>query len=250
MLMVSQEPARLLALEVPSNPDDLCVPELQAGSVHVWHAGLPVTGSQPELFENLLSSDEAARRARFHFESDRRDFASARGLLRTLLAAYCGRDPRELRFRYSERGKPSLAGPGSDEGLQFNLSHTRGAILLGICRGRAVGVDIEKVREDFRPQEIAARFFSDAEQQALSSLPEAERRQAFFRCWTRKEAFLKARGDGLSFPLERFDVSIGGEAEVRLTTRPDPAEAERWQIVEAQAPEGYAAAVAAATELG
>jgi 4'-phosphopantetheinyl transferase len=228
----------------------LHVPALNENNIHVWNARLPGGVSQQQYLEGLLSGDESGRRARFQFEDDRRNFAFARGLLRSLLAAYCGGDPRELRFRYSEHGKPSLAGPAGEEDLQFNLSHSRGAVLVAICRGRAVGVDIEKVREDVNPQEIAARFFSLAEQRALMSLAKAEQRQAFFRCWTRKEAFLKARGHGLSFPLERFDVSMGAEeTEVSLTTRPDPAEAERWAILPVPAPEGYAAAVAAATGL-
>jgi 4'-phosphopantetheinyl transferase len=131
--------------------------------------------------------------------------------------------------------------------LQFNLSHTQGAVLLGICRGRAIGVDVERVREDLVPREIAGRFFSLAEQRALMNLPEAEQRHAFFRCWTRKEAFLKARGHGLSFPLAGFDVSIGAyETEVELTTRPDPVEARNWQILRASAPAGCAAAAAVA----
>lgn len=118
---------------------------------------------------------------------------------------------------------------------------------MGICRGRAIGVDVEKVREDLVPREIAERFFSLAERQALLSLPEAEQRPAFFRCWTRKEAFLKARGHGLSFPLAGFDVSFGAvDSEVELTTRPDAAEALEWQIFAVSAPEGCAAAVAVA----
>lgn len=245
--MASKEKLQLLGLEVPANLEELHVPELDGESVHLWHGETNSAGPQPWT-EKLLSSDEVARRDRFHFEADRQSFAFCRGLLRTVLAAYCGGDPRELRFRYSERGKPSLAGTGAEEDLRFNLSHTRGAVMLGICRRRAVGVDVERVREDLRPREIAARFFSAAEQQALSGLPEAEQRQAFFRCWTRKEAFLKARGHGLSFPLSKFDVSIGDrDTEVKLTTRPDPEEAEKWQIFPALAPEGCAAAVAVAT---
>jgi 4'-phosphopantetheinyl transferase len=244
--MASREKLQLMGLEVPANLEELRAPDLDGGSVHLWYGETKSAEQQPWT-EKLLSSDEAARRERFHFEDDRKSFAFCRGLLRTVLAAYCGADPRELRFRYSEHGKPSLAGTGAEQELQFNLSHTRGAVMLGISRRRAVGVDVERVREDLRPREIAARFFSAAEQQALRGLPEAEQRQAFFRCWTRKEAFLKARGHGLSFPLDRFDVSIGdGDEEVRLTTRPGPEEAENWQIFPAPAPGGCIAAVAVA----
>ena len=245
MLMASQVELQMHALEFPARLADLRVPDLDGGSIHLWHASPQQHRSLLPNLSTLLSTDEADRRGRFHFESDRQDFTFARGMLRTVLAAYLQTDPRALRLRYSEHGKPSLVFTGPEKDLQFNLSHTQGAVLLGICRQRAIGVDIERVREDFSPQEIATRFFSSAEQQALMSLPKAEQRRAFFRCWTRKEAFLKARGHGLSFPLERFDVSIAaGETEVRLTTRPDPEEAQRWQILQAPAPDGCAAAVA------
>jgi 4'-phosphopantetheinyl transferase len=250
MSMATGETLQLLGLELPPTLDGLQVPALDGASIHLWHASPLRRRSLLPNFSTLLSSDENDRRERFHFEGDREDFAFARGMLRTVLAAYLETDPRELRFVYSEHGKPSLDWTDSETALQFNLSHTKGAVLLGICRLRAIGVDVERVRKGFSPQEIAARFFSVSEQQALMSLPEAERRAAFFRCWTRKEAFLKARGHGLSFPLPLFDVSIGdvsigaGETEVRLTTRPDPAEAQRWQILHAPAPDGFAAAVA------
>jgi 4'-phosphopantetheinyl transferase len=248
MLMASQEELQLLGLRLPPHLSELRVPALDGGSIHLWHASPVERRSLLPHLSDLLSADEADRRARFHFEGDRQDFTFARGMLRTVLAAYLKTDPRALGFRYSEHGKPSLVLTDPEEDLQFNLSHTQGAVLLGICRQRAIGVDIERVRKDFSPQEIATRFFSVSEQRALMSLPEAEQRQAFFRCWTRKEAFLKARGHGLSFPLDKFDVSIGaGETEVRLTTRPDPAEAQRWHIRQAPAPDGCAAAVAVAS---
>ncbi len=243
------ETVQLRGMELPSALAELRVPVLGGDSVHLWHASPASRAPLLPYFTGLLSADENSRRDRFHFESDQRDFAFARGMLRTLLAAYLATDPRKLRFGYSEHGKPSLLEPQS--GLEFNLSHTQGAVLQAVCSRRAVGVDIERVREDFRPQEIAGRFFSAAERQALQALPEAEQREAFFRCWTRKEAFLKARGSGLSFPLAQFDVSIGAaDAEVELTTRPDAAEAERWQILPAPAPQGCAAAVAVASLSG
>jgi 4'-phosphopantetheinyl transferase len=248
ILTASQETVQLLGLELPPRLEDLHVPALEEAGIHLWHANPLGQSSLLPYFSALLSADENGRRTRFHFAGDQQDFAFARGMLRSLLGAYLEIDPSAVGFEYSEHGKPALAGLHRKAELQFNLSHTQGAVLLAICRQRAIGVDIEREREDFSVQEIANRFFSLAERQALMSLPEVELRPAFFRCWTRKEAFLKARGHGLSFPLESFDVSIGdGEREIRLTTRPDPAEAEHWQILPAPAPEGYAAAVAAAS---
>jgi 4'-phosphopantetheinyl transferase len=249
MLMTSPETMQLLGLQFPGDLAKLRAPALDGASVHLWHASPQERAGLLPHLNALLSADECARRDRFRFENDRRDFAFARGMLRTVLAAYLAADARELRFRYSDHGKPALDSAAQETDVRFNLSHTQGAVLLGICLRRAIGVDVERVREDLRPREIAGRFFSTAEQRTLFNLPEAEQREAFFRCWTRKEAFLKARGHGLSFPLAGFDVSIGaGDAEVKLTTRPDPSEAHHWQILSAPAPEGCAAAVAVASE--
>ena len=191
----------------------------------------------------MLSPDEHDRMAAFRFEHDRRDFAFAHGVLRTVLGGYLKTEPARLRFRYSEHKKPDLANAGS--GLRFNLSHTDGYVLLGVCLGREIGVDVEKLREDFETDELASRFFSLAEARALRRLHKRHRRQAFFHCWTRKEALLKARGGGLMLPLDNFDVSMGErDVEVRLTTRPDAADARRWRILSIEVPEGYAAAVA------
>jgi len=237
------EQLQVRELHWADRPQELAVPTIDSHSVHLWLASPQKPNSWLTVFSPLLSSDENDRAMRFHFECDREDFVFARGMLRTVLAGYLKTNPRQLRFAYSEHGKPFLADPETD--LRFNLSHTEGAVLLGVCRGRAIGVDIERMKEDFDPREISTRFFSEAEQRALTSLPEADQRSAFFRCWTRKEALLKARGHGLSFPLELFDVSIEAtDITVSLTTRPDPAEARRWRILAAKAPEWCAAAIA------
>jgi 4'-phosphopantetheinyl transferase len=242
----SPEKIQVLELHLPERPGELRVPGLDGSSIHLWHASPQECESCFGGFTSLLSSDENDRRMRFHFEGDRQDFAFAHGMLRSVLAGYLKTDPQKLRFGYSEHSKPFLT--GLESGLRFNLSHTQGAVLLAVCREREIGVDVERIREDFDPREIATRFFSEAEQRALVTLPQTEQRPGFFRCWTRKEAFLKARGHGLSFPLDLFDVSIGAdETEVTLVTRPDATEARRWQIVGAPAPEGCVAAVAVAS---
>jgi len=182
--------------------------------------------------------------AQFRFEPDRRAFAFARGMLRTVLASYLSIDPREVRLSYSPQGKPSLAPPQSHSGVEFNLSHTAGYILMAISQGHTLGVDVEKLRSDFEVEELATRFFSPAERRSLMRLPKTERRRAFFHCWTRKESLLKARGGGLLLPLEDFDVSIGaGEETVKLVTRPDPLEAKQWIILNVDVPDEYTAAV-------
>jgi 4'-phosphopantetheinyl transferase len=222
------------------------VPELGNEEIHLWH-GIPDDDTEKlQRLIDLLSEDERARMARFHFSKDRRDFAFARGKLRTLLGRYLEAAPGELRFSYSEQGKPHLAAPYSKTGLEFNLSHTSGRVLMAVCRRHQVGTDIEKFREDIDVDAVSERFFSAREREAFGKIPGPLRRAAFFHCWTRKEALVKAQGDGLTFPLDLFDVSIDAdEHEVELRTRPDPEKARQWCIFRVPVPRGYAAAVAA-----
>src|SRR5262249_25780855 len=190
--------------------------------------------------------DERERMARFRFANDRNNFLFCRSMLRILLASYLGTSPAELRFAYSAHGKPSLATPVGN--LEFNLSHSQGIVLFAFSVQTKVGVDVEHIRRDLNVQEIAGRFFSAAEKRALMQRLDAY--DAFFHCWTRKEAFVKARGEGLSCPLESFDVSVVPEDEdVCLATRPDSTEAHNWQLCSMNFFPGYAAAVAVETEL-
>ncbi len=243
----SSQSLRLLTFEFSSLSEGLRAPSLDESAIHAWHGNSKTCSFQPQQLIRLLSRDELDRMARFHFEQDRQDFVFARGMLRTLLGRYLDTAPQDLQFSCAVHGKPSLAVPDFEPDLQFNLSHTSGFVLVAICRGRQIGVDIEKLRSDIDVDDVAAKFFSASERQALMSFPEAIRREAFFHCWTRKEALLKARGDGLFFPLGLFDVSIdAGDRVVTLVTRPDPAEAQQWRILRVNAPEGYAAAVAVA----
>ena len=195
-------------------------------------------------WRELLSSDERERAARFHFERDRQHYCAARALLRTLLGAYLEAAPQELSFQYSDKGKPGLASRYRGCGVAFNVSHSGDFALLGFTRRSDIGVDIEQIRDDFDTAAIARRFFSAREQDQLSRLPADQQHHAFFRCWTRKEAFIKALGEGLSHPLSQFDVSLDTSAQVSLTTRPEPEEAERWWLQSVDAGPDYAAAFA------
>jgi 4'-phosphopantetheinyl transferase len=150
-------------------------------------------------------------------------------------------EPREIQFVAGAQGKPAIAG-----GPEFNLAHSGDVALIALARDRAVGVDVEQVRAMPDADGIAARFFSAGEQAALAALPAAERQAAFFNIWTRKEAFIKATGAGLSFPLDGFTVSLGaGEDDCLLSAAGGPAVAARWRVQALSAPPGYAAAVAA-----
>ena len=197
--------------------------------VHVWRADLD-SEQQACSFEHLLSSDEIQRANRFRFPQHRRRFVIARGCLRKLLGAYLEMDGRELIFTYSAEGKPSLdAAHRSD--VRFNVSHSRDIAGFGIVAARDIGLDVEVIRRDVDVDEIPKRFFSCAEQQMLAGLQGEDKYWGFFNCWTRKEAYVKAVGSGLSLPLRDFDVSLlPGEPAKLLATRPDASLAERWSM--------------------
>jgi 4'-phosphopantetheinyl transferase len=221
-------------------------PALGVGDVHVWRATLGGGPARAATFERVLAPDELARAGRFYFQRDRDRFVIGRGLLRTILASYLGMEPDLLSFAYGPFGKPALDARCGGGWLSFNLSHSADVAVLAVARARQVGVDVERVRADFATDEIAERFFSRGEVSVLRGLPPETRADAFFRCWTRKEAFIKARGDGLSLPLDQFDVAFApGEPAALLRTAWEASEALRWGLRELDPGPGFAAAVAA-----
>jgi len=216
------------------------LPEHEA---HLWRVDLAAVAEAEHRWIEALSADERARATRFHFSRDRQYFTATRALLRMILGSYLGSDPRALVFRYLEKEKPSLSFP-SESRVEFNVSHSGDVALLAFARDRALGVDVEHLRENFDHAAIARRFFSEQEQRQLEALAPSERYHGFFRCWTRKEAYIKALGTGLSLPLNQFDVSLkAGDANALLSTRPDAAEAARWSLQEVPAGNGYVAAL-------
>jgi 4'-phosphopantetheinyl transferase len=218
---------------------------LSGGEVHVWRAVLERTPEEVEALKRLLSEEEVRRAERFHFAHDRSNFVVGRGTLREILSLYVGMPPRLLRFGCNAFGKPELTGPPCETRVGFNLSHSGGLALYAVAVGRKVGVDVEAVREDVPCEELAERFFSRREAEALLALPERERARAFFECWARKEAYIKGQGKGLSLPLDSFDVSLSpGEPAALLAVRGDEGEAARWSLRELNAGAGHAAALA------
>ncbi len=214
--------------------------------VQLWRIDLEAVGADESRWQQLLSSDELVRARRFHFARDRQRFVASRALLRTILAGYLSTNARDLTFSYSEKEKPSLGPAHMDGGVTFNVSHSGGIALIAFARQREIGVDIEQVRRDSDLEIIARRFYSKHEQNQLAALPGEEKVDAFFRCWTRKEAYIKATGDGLSLPLSQFDVSLrAGETSALLATRPDSSEAGRWRLQEVPGGPGYIAALCA-----
>ncbi|MFZ0638724.1 MAG: 4'-phosphopantetheinyl transferase superfamily protein [Candidatus Acidiferrales bacterium] len=218
---------------------------LGCDEVHVWRATLDQTPSQIQSFLHNLSADEQARAKRFHFQRDRERFIVARGVLRAILAGYLNKAPECLSFCYSSYGKPTLAEESGWDATRFSVSHSQGVALYAFTRGREVGIDLEHIRFDMAVAEIAERFFSRREVATLRALPTDLQQQAFFCCWTRKEAYIKARGEGLSLPLDQFDVSVGpGEPAAILGTQRDPSEASCWSLQEFVPAPGYVAALA------
>jgi 4'-phosphopantetheinyl transferase len=202
-------------------------PKLVDGALHIWQVKLDRSEDELGAMAALLSTDERDRAARFHFTRDREHYIAGRGILRNILARYLDQPARELLFNYGLRGKPVLSGAP----LQFNLAHSGGVAVIALSRDRSVGIDIEQIRVVPRWEGITNSFFSATEREAIQSVPSFDRLFAFFTCWTRKEAYLKATGDGIGVPLDSFDVSVIPDSLPRLLRVQDaPEETSRWHF--------------------
>lgn len=197
-------------------PSEPRLPRLEQGDVHVWRADLDRAEDQAERLEAILSCDELQRAQRFRFDRHRTRFVVARAILRTLLARYLGITPPEVTFRYNVHGKPALASEQGADVPSFNLSHSEGLALYAVGRAWAIGVDLEPVRSLSDGEAISERCFSRREREAWRALPSEQRPLGFFNCWTRKEAYVKALGSGLSCALDAFDVSLMPGEPARL----------------------------------
>lgn len=217
---------------------------LLPGEVQLWLFSLEQPPLPRDYLADLLSPDERARAERFRFEVHRRRFTAGRGLLREALGRWLGEEPRELVFRYGEKGKPSLAAPAVPD-LRFNLSHSQDLGLLGVAWGRELGVDVEACRPLEDAAGLVERFFAPGERAAFGAL-EAERQLlGFYSGWTRKEAYVKARGDGLSLPTTSFEMTLdpAGPAAL-LAFDAEPAEVLRWHFTALDPAPDFLAAVA------
>jgi 4'-phosphopantetheinyl transferase len=212
--------------------------------IDIWRINLATCSRTSEEWRTLLAPDEVAHADRYYFEQHRCRFTVARAAMRQILSCYAAVAPREIVFRYGTRGKPELS--GKLRGITFNMSHSNEAALFAVTRRSALGVDIELVNREIRFAEIARGFFSATEVRCLEMLPPGERADAFFSCWTRKEAYIKAVGEGLSIPLRNFDVAFGPSIPAALlAVRGRSGERERWRMYDIEAPEGYKAALVA-----
>jgi 4'-phosphopantetheinyl transferase len=219
--------------------------ELATNEIHVWLASLDQPISRFHKLRQTLSMDERIRAQRFYFRRDRKRFIVGRGILRTVLGRYLNVEPARMQFWYGKNGKPMLADTISKMTIFFNMSNSESLALYAFSRDGEIGVDIEKICDHPERDQIADQFFSVRESSAFRALPENKKKEAFFNCWTRKEAFIKAIGTGLSCSLDNFDVSlIPGESAKLLRIVGDKKGASRWSIQELVPASGYAAALA------
>lgn len=222
--------------------------DFHSHQVDVWRIKLDLLPATVKFLASNLSADEDRRAGRFHFEKDKTNYIIAHGCLRDILSRYLQSEPLNLSFNTNKYGKPTL----EDHKLEFNLSHSGDFALIAVTLENKVGVDIEQVRSDIEFENIAERFFSPNEVAELMSLPVEQRIIAFFHCWTRKEAYIKAQGLGLSLPLSSFDVSLNiNEPAILRATHPSAHEASRWSLFSLEVDPMYAAALAGqGNELG
>jgi 4'-phosphopantetheinyl transferase len=208
------------------------VEQIDSGQVHLWLAYLDEITDARLLAECwlLLNQEEQRRQLRFHFERDRHRYLVTRAMVRTVLSKYVAIAPSCWRFAINRYGRPSIAAEHvAAKGIEFNLSHTDRLVVMGVTRERAIGVDVECVRPRAADIEIVERYFAPEEVLELRTLPEERQTQRFFEYWTLKESYIKARGLGLSIPLERFAFHLEDPEQIRLTIDPSLQDyAGRW----------------------
>jgi 4'-phosphopantetheinyl transferase len=216
------------------------VPPLGPDDVHVWQARLV---SDHEHLESTLPPEEVVRADRFYNPRDRRRYVVGRGCLRRLLGEYLSIPPATVALTATGLGKPFLT--DGQSGIRFNVAHSEDLGLFAFARGREVGVDVERERSDLNWQELAQQNFAAEERESLTSqVGIFDRREAFFRCWTRKEAYIKALGLGMQVPLDRFAVTFELESAALLHTAHDPTQYGRWTLRGLSPAAGFAAALA------
>lgn len=226
----------------PAPPAELPFP---LDRIDVWRVPVAAEALPEEEWRGILAADEVARAARFRFDRDRNRYRRGRTALRMLLGRYLEVPAAEIRFQYENHGKPEVAHPNNARELRFNSSDSGGLVLIAVTSGTVVGIDVEQLRPMPDLVNIATRFFSAREVQALLAFKEEKRPEAFFACWTRKEAFLKATGVGLSYPLSAFSVSVDPDGPAKmLELGDDSAAAGKWSLQDLQPAEGFRASLA------
>jgi 4'-phosphopantetheinyl transferase len=216
---------------------------LAEGEVHVWCAVIGDAKGHPQTDLSLMVQDEQERAARFRFPADRARFILCRCLLRTILGRYAGLSPAELRFHYGPHGKPALVTTPGMKSLHFNLSHTSDIAVIAVARNVTVGIDVEQLRPLPDIENLAAAILGPSEWATWQGLAPSERLSAFYRCWTRKEAFVKATGQGLSMQLQEVDAAMGEELPLHVRVAGRTSESARWTLQPLPPIPGHAAAL-------
>lgn len=219
-------------------------PALGPADVHIWRIDLAAAPETYAAHLEALGADERRRAERLVFAHHRRRFATAHVAVRRILSRYLAVAPAELAFRVGAYGKPALAHPSAD--LRFNLSHSHDLALLAVAQGRAVGVDLEQIQPGALQDALARQVCSPAELVALAGLAAEARAEAFYQLWTRKEALIKGRGDGLARPLTAFTVTLLPGEPARVVASTDPSDLARWSLHALDPGPGYAGALAVA----
>ena len=218
---------------------------LSKDDVHVWLAELGPPAARVQQMAQCLSETERIKSDSFHFKRDRMHFIVSRAVLRMILGRYLQIEPKGVQFSYGHHGKPDLAEPLGESTLRFNLAHSQDLALYAFTLDREIGVDLEYLRVISDIKQIASEFFSANEITTLHALPASQRRQAFFNCWTPKEAYIKAIGKGLSQPLDQFEVLLAPtESACLRSVERDPERASRWSLSALTPAPGYVAALA------
>jgi len=210
-----------------------------AEDIEIWFGSTDMEQDVVSEMERYLSADEQVRARKFVFEGDRKRYVICRALLRRILGAFLQRDPARISMKYNRYGKPELSG----KPVEFSLSHSDDRAAVAVTSQRRIGIDIERI-EPLRPVlELAERFFSPSEAEQISALHGEAQRNAFYNCWTRKEAFTKALGQGLAIPLSSFEVTLLSDVPARLV-KAEGADVRDWTLKELKVGEGYAGAIA------
>jgi 4'-phosphopantetheinyl transferase len=217
-------------------------PDIGHRGLHIWRASLRCPPELLRRYAAKLSPEEEKRAAKFLVKRAKEDFVAGRGILRELLSRYLRQDPSAIRFTYGEQGKPALfISADHSSSLQFNVSHSNGFAVFAFAAGARVGIDVEQVRADFPGEQIAELYFAEEESAEIRTLPEERRAAGFFTIWTGKEAYLKARGEGLQTPLRNFQISISKNGPQELLDE----RGSLWTVYRLDAMKGFAGAVAA-----
>lgn len=219
-------------------------PLLASRDVHIWRAFFDAWQPEVSRLTSVLNAAERERASRFYFEKDRSASIISRGLLRLLLGRYCSLDPQQIAFDYNEYGKPILVQDKQSAPIHFNLAHSHNTVVYAFTFIDSVGIDVEYIRSNIEYEDLAQHYFSPFEIAQLQAVSVTQKSQAFYAGWARKEAYIKARGKGLSIALDAFDVTLQPDAPARLVAcREDAQDVEDWSLYALPAEDDYASAL-------